>query len=338
MQQPLQQMTETALGTPAGVERPAARPTPPWRRLSLPSWLDQVLSNRKAALGVAILAFFVLVALVGPFIWPGNPSLPNYSSPPMSPPSAAHWFGTDQQSHDVFLQMIDGTRPTLIVGFSVAILATLLSLVGMIGGYAGGWVDELVTLVTNIFLVIPAFPLIIVLASWIQVKNDAPIILVIALTSWAFGARVLRSQTLTLRRRDYVEAAIVSGESSWRIIFFEILPNMTSLVVSGLIGLVVVGVGSAAGLQFLGLGNLAEVNWFTILYWAQQASALQQGAWWTFVIPGGAIALVGVACALINYGIDEISNPRLRLAKGTAAPRRSTSAPSMAPAQEAAVS
>jgi len=318
MQQPLQHITETGLEAPgAGAEtpQPAATVAPRGRRLALPGWVRLMLSDRKAALGVTILAFFVLVAIVGPLLWRGDPAAPNYNSPPMSGPSAAHWFGTDQQSHDIFLQMVYGTGPVLFIGFSIALLATALGFIGVLGGYVGGWVDELLNMITNIFLVIPAFPLVIVLASWIHVKNDLPLILVIALTSWPWVARVLRSQTLSLRQRDFVQAAIVSGEPTWRIVFRYIVPNMTSLVASNLIGLVVAAVGSAAGLFFLGLGNMAEVNWFTILYWAQNASALQQGAWWTFALPGGAIALLGTACALINYGIDEISNPRLRADK-----------------------
>jgi peptide/nickel transport system permease protein len=281
-----------------------------------------VLSNRKALVGVSILALLILIAIIAPLIAPGDPLAPDYSSPPMAAPSAAHPFGTDQQSRDIFRQMVNGTRPTLFIGFSVALVGTLLGILGMVGGYAGGWFDEVISLVTNIFLVIPAFPLVIVISSWIQVKNDIPMILVIGLTSWAFGARVLRSQTLSLRQRDYVQAAIVSGESHWRIILSEILPNMISLVVSGFIGLVITAMGSAAGLFFLGLGNIAgEANWFTILYWAQNSSALQQGAWWDFAIPGIAIALVAVACALINYGIDEVSNPRLGAGRFKAAHR-----------------
>ncbi len=249
----------------------------------------------------------------------------DYSAPPQQPPSAAHWFGTDQQNHDIFLQMVYGTRSSLALGFSIGALATLLSiLIGMSAGYFGGWVDEILSLLTNIVLVIPSLPLIIVLASWVQVKSDVPIVAIIGLTSWAWGARVLRSQTLTMRRKDFVLASQVSGESGWRIVLREILPNMTSLVVSGFIGTTVYAIGAAAGLYFLGFGNLAEVNWFSILYWAQNSSALQTGAWWTFVIPGGAIALVGTALSLINFGIDEISNPRLRVEKVKPAARAAT--------------
>ena len=281
-----------------------------------PRWLRALLMDRKAALGLAILLFFLLVAIFGPLIWRGDPMASDYTARPQQPPSAAHWFGTDQQSHDVFLQMVYGTRSSLALGFSIGALATLLSvLVGMSAGYFGGWVDEILSLLTNIVLVIPSLPLIIVLASWVQVKNDVPIIAIIGLTSWAWGARVLRSQTMTVRRKDFVLAAQVSGEAGWRIVLGEVLPNMTSLVVSGFIGTTVFAIGAAAGLYFLGFGNLSGVNWFTILYWAQNSSALQTGAWWTFVIPGGAVALVGTALSLINFGIDQISNPRLRTEK-----------------------
>jgi peptide/nickel transport system permease protein len=296
----------------------------PHERPILLAWLRQILSNRKALVGVIILLVFVLIAVFARLIAPGDPLTADYTSgPPLSGTSAGHIFGTDQESRDIFRQMVDGTEPVLFIGFSVAIVGTLLSFVGVVGGYAGGWIDEAVSLVTNVFLVIPSFPLVVVLSAWVQVQNDYPMILVISLTSWAFGARVLRSQALSIRQRDFVMAAIVSGESHWRIVLREILPNMISLVVSGFIGLVVTAMGSAAGLFFLGLGNISgEANWFTILYWAQNAQALERGAWWAFAIPGVAIALVVVACSLINYGIDEISNPRLARTRDLARRRR----------------
>lgn len=313
---------DTEVASPAGAAPITMRPALPF---GWPRWLRSLLMDRKSAIGLAILAFLIVVGIVGPLIWTGDPMASDYSAPPQQPPSAAHWFGTDQQNHDIFLQMVYGTRSSLALGFSIGALATLLSiLIGMSAGYFGGWVDEILSLLTNIVLVIPSLPLIIVLASWVQVKNDVPIVAIIGLTSWAWGARVLRSQTLTMRRKDFVLASQVSGESGWRIVLREILPNMTSLVVSGFIGTTVYAIGAAAGLYFLGFGNLAEVNWFSILYWAQNSSALQTGAWWTFVIPGGAIALVGTALSLINFGIDEISNPRLRVEKVKPAARAAT--------------
>ncbi len=300
----------------------AALAAPRRRRLwvSLPRWLTLLLSDRRAAVGVAIVLFFVLVAVIGPLIWPGDPARADYTSPPTQPPSATYWLGTDQQSHNIFLQMVDGTRPALFIGFAVGFVATALAIViGMSAGYFGGWIDDLLMLLTNIVLVIPGLALVIVLASWVQSKSDIPLILILSFTGWAWGARVLRSQTLSMRRKDFIQAAIVRGETGGRIVLRDILPNMISLVVSNFIGATIFGIGVSAGLQFLGLGNLSEVSWFSILYWAQNNSALETGAWWTFIPPGLAIALLVTGLALINFGIDAISNPRLRNEKIPAA-------------------
>ena len=310
-------------GTPAPAAASTVRRTP---RLGIPRWFKLLMSDRKAAFGIGIMVFFLLVAFVGPLIWQGDPMAADYTVRPQQPPSAQHWLGTDQQSHDIFLQMIDGTKPTLLLGFAIGLVTTAIAVaIGLTAGSLGGLVDEALMLLANIVLVFPGFPLIIAVASWIHVRNDLPIIVVISLTSWAWGARVLRSQAMSIRQKDFVMASIVSGESRGRIIFSEVMPNMISLIASSLIGTIVFGIMAAAGLQFLGFGNINEVNWFTVLYWAQNASALQTGAWWTFVPAGLAIALVGTALSLINYGIDEISNPRLRVEK-VKAPKRATAA------------
>jgi len=303
-------LPEAEAGALAGANAPTTRRAP---RLGTPRWPRLLLSDRKAVLGLAILAFFVAVALIGPLIWQGDPTAADYTAIPQQPPSAAHWLGTDQQDHDIFLQMVAGTRAVLSVAVSIALLSTTLAIaIGMTAGYVGGWVDEILMLLTNIVLVVPSLPLIVVLASYIQVRNDLPIVLVVGLTGWAWGARILRSQTMSLRQKDFVQAAVVRGEARWRIVCYDILPNMISLVASLFIGSALYAIGVTAALYFLGFGNLGETSWFTILYWAQNASALQQGSWWVFAPPGLAIALLGTACALINSGIDEISNPRLR--------------------------
>lgn len=281
-----------------------------------PRWLRLLLGNRRARIGLLIIAFFVFIAVFGRLIFHGNPLTPDYSGLPEQAPSAKHWLGTDQQSHDIFRQLIYGTRPTLILGFSIGAIATAVAvLIGMTAGYVGGFVDELLSLLMNVFLVLPTIPLMIVLAAWLQVRSDLSIIVVVSLTSWAFGARVFRSQTLSLREREFALLAVVRGESRLRVALVEILPNMMSLVVSGLIGTTVFAIGTAAGLQFIGLGNVSEVNWFTVLYWAQNTSSLETGAWWTFVPAGLAIAIFGMGCTFVNYGIDQISNPRLEQAR-----------------------
>lgn len=275
-------------------------------------WVLQLTHSRAALCGLGLLLLFGIFALVGPLIWSGDPLTPDYSGPPRQAPSWAHWLGTDQLSRDVFRQLVYGAAPTLGLGLSTGLLATTIAVaIGLVAGYARGVLNDAAALVINVFLILPTIPLVITLAAWLQVQSDVPIVFVMAFTSWAYGARVIRSQVLSLRQRDFVQFAIVRGESGARILSSEILPNMISMIATNLFGTTVFAVGTAAGLRFLGLGDLTGVSWYSLLYWAQNSSSLQTGAWWTFVPPGAAIALFGLACLLVNYGLDEISNPRL---------------------------
>jgi len=150
----------------------------------------------------------------------------------------------------------------------------------------------------------------LVLAAWLP-PGPVTILSVLVLTGWAWNARVLRAQTLSLAQRDFVLAAKVSGESSLRIVCAEILPNMLSLMTSSFIGATIYAIGAQVGLEFLGLGDISKVTWGTNLYWASNDSALLLGSWWTFVPTGFCIALLGFGLTLINFGVDEIANPRL---------------------------
>jgi peptide/nickel transport system permease protein len=206
----------------------------------------------------------------------------------------------------------------MLVGLTAGVVATILSvLIGVTAGYLGGVADESLSVLSNVFLVIPALPLIIIVASSFTSAGDAVVALTIGLTSWAWGARVLRAQTLSLRRRDYIEASRASGEKTWRIILFEILPNLTAIIASGFVGTVIFAVMSEITLAFIGISSVSSWNWGTILFWAQSQQALAQGAWWWFVPAGLAIALLGTALSLINFGIDEFVSPRLRSAGKT---------------------
>lgn len=270
----------------------------------------RIILHPKARVGVVILAFFILIAIIGPLIAPGDPQefidLPNLA------PSSTHLLGTTGQGQDVFRQVIQGTRVSLVVGFLVGILATAVGcLIGMSAAYFGGRVDDVLSMFTNVFLIIPGLPLLIALAAFLP-RGAVTIILVLSFTGWAGTARVLRSQTLTLREKDFVSAALVSGESHFRIILFEILPNMASVVASSLFGAINYGIAAQAGLEFLGLGDLSRVSWGTILYWASNNAALLTGAWWTFVPAGLCIALVAFSLTMLNFAIDEITNPRLK--------------------------
>lgn len=274
------------------------------------------LTSAKAASGLAIVLFFVVLAVIGPWIAPYDPTARGRDI--VKGPSWHHWFGTTHLGQDIFSQVLVGTRAVVYVGFAAAIIASVLSvLVGVTAGYLGGVVDDLLSVITNVFLVIPGLLLIVIITVSMPSVNNTVIAIVIGITSWAWGARVLRAQTLSLRRRDYVEAARATGESTWRILMFEILPNLSAIIASGLVGTAIYAVLSEITLAFIGIGGNAGWNWGTILYWAQGQAALQRGAWWWFVPASFAIALLGTGLALLNFGIDEFISPRLRSAGKT---------------------
>lgn len=281
------------------------------RGLATPGWVQAIVHNRKATAGVIILLLFAAVAILAPVIAPGDPS--DFVDRPHLPPSREHWFGTTGQGQDVFTQTVWGSRPTLSIGILVGILGTIIGIVvGLSAGYFGGLTDDVLSLLTNIFLIIPSLPLLVVLAAFLGSGSWYYFLLVLTITGWAWPARVMRSQTLALRENDFVAAARVSGESGARIIFSEILPNMFSIVLASFLSSTVFAIGALAALEFLGLGNPSVVSWGTNLYWAGNNAGLLTGAWWTFVPAGACIALVAFALALVNYAIDEITNPRLR--------------------------
>jgi peptide/nickel transport system permease protein len=274
------------------------------------------VANGKSATGLIILGVYVLFAIIGPWIAPYDPSA--RSNDLVAPPSADHWLGTTHLGQDVLSQILVGTRGVMVVGFCAGIVATVFSvLIGVTAGYVGGAWDDTLSALSNVFLVIPALPLIIIVASTIQNAGALIVALVIGFTSWAWNARVLRAQTLSLRRRDYIEAARATGEPTWRIILFEILPNLTAIIAAGFVGTVLFAVSTEITLAFIGIGGISNWNWGEILFWAQGQQALAQGAWWWFVPAGLAIAFLGTALSLINFGIDEFVSPRLRSAGKT---------------------
>lgn len=270
----------------------------------------RLASSRKAAFGAGVVLALVLVGLLAPVIAPGNPSA--VVGPENLAPSLKHLFGTTGEGNDVFAQVVWGTRNSLAVGFLTGAAITVIgTAVGLTAAFFGRWVDYVLTLLTNVFLVIPGLPLLVVMAAFLP-RSTFSIIFVLAIAGWAGSARVLRSQALSIVRRDYVAAATVIGESPARIILSEVLPNLSSLIASVLFGSVGYGIGALAALQFLGLGNVTLVSWGTILYWAQNNSALLQGTWWQFVPAGLCLAVTCAAISMLNFAIDEVTNPRLR--------------------------
>ena len=274
----------------------------------LSRWFSGIISNQKALTGSVIILLFILAAILGPFLLQ---SPTDFLSTPLSPPSSENIFGTNGQGQDVFAQTIFGSRQTLLVGFSAGFLVVVIgALIGGIAGFYGGRVDDILSLLINIFLVMPGLPLMVILASWLP-PSPVTLLIVLVLTGWAWNARVIRSQMMTFRNRDFVSAAIVSGEANIRIIVVEIMPRMLSLLASSFIGASIYAIGAQVGLEFLGLGDISTVTWGTNLYWASNDLALLTESWWTFVPTGLSIAIVSFALTLINFGIDEVSNPRL---------------------------
>src|ERR687887_1243436 len=273
-------------------------------------FLRALLGNRKALAGAVILLVMAFVAAFPGLIAPDDPKASLYL--PNLGPSPAHLLGTTQLGQDVFSQLIWSTRLTLWVTLVVSVIATFISMmIGLTAAYLGGVTDRVLTVVTDVFLILPVLPLLILLSAYLT-PGVGSLIVVLTITSWAFQARQLRSQGLSVRNRDFLVAARVRGERPIYIILVEIVPTMTSLLAASFLALAVFEVGFAASLQFLGLGNASVLMWGTMLYNAQQAAALESGnAWWALA-PGAAVALMGAGFALVNYAFDEIGNPALR--------------------------
>jgi peptide/nickel transport system permease protein len=268
----------------------------------------------KARIGAVLLGLFVLAAIIGPLVTPYDPSFQN-PSPALSlhAPYGAHLLGTTQSGQDVLSQLLVGIRLTLELAFFVGVVATALSIiVGVTSAFLGGVWDEVLSLFTNVFLVIPALPLLIILLGYLQTKGQTATIVVLSVLGWPWGARVIRAQTLAIRNRDFIAAASETGEKTWRILAYEIVPNEVSLIAASFVNTVLYAIGASVALAFIGVTNLNSWSLGTMLYWAQSQQALELGAWWWFVPPGLAVALIGTGLVLLNTGIDELGNPRLR--------------------------
>ncbi len=266
----------------------------------------------KATVGLVLFLIFCIVAVV-PQLFASRPDTVALTYAPELPPSSTHLLGTTHLGQDIWAQLIYGTRQSLAIALIAGLFATVLSvIIGVSAAYLGGVADDLLSMLTNIFLIIPTFPLIIILSGYANGGTLTVMLVVLIATGWSYGANQLRAQALSLRNRDFLESARVRGERRSYVIVFEVLPTMTSLIVANFLGAALYSVLTAAGLQFLGLGDPSSISWGTMLYWAQSQSALQTGMPLWSVAPGVCVALLGVSFALLNYAFDEISNPALR--------------------------
>ena len=270
-----------------------------------------VRRNRKATAGAVLLLLFCFLALFPGLIAHDSPTAEIYGR--SMGVSSAHLLGTTAYGQDLFAQVVWGTRQVMIIAFGAGLAATAIAaIIGVTAAYVGGATDGVLNLITDVLLVIPLFPLLIVIAAYVQNSGTVVLIAVLTLTGWSYTARQLRSQALSVRHRDFLEAAKVRGERAVYIVCVEILPTMTSLLVAAFLTNALYAVLFASSLQFIGLGDPNATSWGTMLYWAENNEALQTGQYMWAVAPGVCIAALGAAFALLNYAFDEIGNPALR--------------------------
>ena len=292
------------------MEELRVKPKPGWTS-RLPPSLAAFVTNPKGMAGVVILLALVLFSVFGPMMSDYNPN--RRAGKPHVAPGYEHVLGTTRMGKDVFTQLAYGGRISLTVGFGAGIAAALIGLaIGISAGYFGGRVDDVLTFFVNVILVLPGLPLIIVIATLVEQASPLVIGVVLALTGWGWPARTIRTQTLTLRTREFVLSAELMGEKKWRIVLKEIFPNMLSFFVGGLVLGTIAAILAEAALEFIGLGDPNAVTWGTMLFWAQSNMALQSGAWWEIWPPAFAIMVTGAALVLVNFAVDEITNPQLK--------------------------
>jgi len=271
---------------------------------------ELLLGTWRGRFGIAVIGLFTFLAIFGSLIAPYDPEASSLDV--LEAPSWDHWLGTTESGADVFSQVLVGTRVSMIVGFAAAVISALLgSIVGLAGGYFGGWTDRILDSFENWFLVLPTLPLMIVLA---RILNPSLIVLiaVIGLTSWAGTGRIVRAQVLTLRERAFVERARAIGAGDTYIIKTHILPNTLPLIFANTVLIVAVAILSEAALSFLGLGDPTRISWGTMLENAFSSGAPSAGAWWYVIPPGLCITVLVLGVALIGFLFEEYVNPRLQ--------------------------
>ncbi|MFT3888503.1 MAG: ABC transporter permease [Arachnia sp.] len=278
--------------------------------------LKRFLSLGKVQVGLAIMAVFFIVAIFGQWFSDSvlgmTPQDVDYTAIGGLPPDSTHWLGTTSQGQDVFAWMMYGTRTSILVGLASAVIGTILTVViGAWAGFSGGRMDRFLNGFILVFSNFPVFALLFIIAAAFQNANWLVVAVVIGCVEWAGGARQIRAQAMSLRGRDFTTALRTVGESNSRIILSEAMPHLLGVISPMFLGLIAAGVNMQAALAFLGIGNPSEPSWGLMINWAMTQNALFRGQWWWFVPPGLALALIGFATTMINFGLDEITNPTL---------------------------
>ncbi|MFL1378339.1 MULTISPECIES: ABC transporter permease [unclassified Nocardiopsis] len=296
-------------GAPGTAE--AAGATEPTAERKTSEVLHFAVRNPKLLIGLGIVLGMLLLGIIGPFFIDHGPN--EYVGPKSQAPNGEYWFGTTSFGQDVWAQFVFGLRSTFLIGaFGGGVAFVIGTTVGFVAGYKGGIVDEILNMLTNIVLVLPALVVLIVITAYLEVRGIFIQGVFIGLTSWPWAARAVRSQALTLATRDYVDLARLSGRRTWRIITTEIAPNMSSYLVMAFILLFGGSILIAAGLDFIGLGPTNGVSLGLMLESAMKWSSLYLGMWWWFIPPGLGITVIVGSLYILNVGLDEVFNPKLR--------------------------
>ena len=315
---PLTEPTQSGVALPAGPEADVAAPAAP----ALPSGtgapprarseiLYFAFRNWKFVFGATIVLAMLAIAIVGPWL-ADHPPL-EFGGPPDQPPSSEYWLGTTSYGQDVYSQFVHALRAAFLVGALGGGIAWVLGVgIGFTSGFRGGWIDVVLNMLTNVVLVIPTLAILIIVAAYLQVQSYTTEAVIIGLTSWPWAARAVRSQTFSLKTREFVEVARLSGRSTRQIISTELAPNMSSYLLMTFILLFGGAILIGASLDFLGLGPTESISLGLMMNNAFLASAMLLGSWWWFLPPGlGIVAIVG-ALYVMNVGLDEVFNPKLR--------------------------
>lgn len=282
------------------------------RKIKNSAIFNFLCSSKKTTIGICLIVL-VLILTMGAGIFTSHDPLFRYEGEYHSPPSSEHILGTTRLGRDVWVQTLYGGRISILVGVLAGFTAVTLSLIiGITAGYFGGIVDNIISTIINIFMVIPQMVLLLIIASMAGGVSPVIIAVIIGLTSWPFGARVLRAQTMSIRNREFVYASETLGETKLRRLFVEVMPNMLSMISSNFVGTLIYAIMAQAFLEFIGFGDPFSVTWGTMLFNAQKTSAIDSGIWWELIGPSVAIILFGAGLTLINFSIDELSNPKLK--------------------------
>lgn len=269
-------------------------------------------NSPKTSIG-ASLVFIILLLTLGANLFTSLDPTHRFVDEYHSAPSHLHILGTTQLGNDVFAQTLFGGRVSILVGIFAGILTVLLGIIfGISSGYFGGLYDNIVSTLINIIMVIPNIVLLLIVAALMDGVSPFLISIIIGLTSWPWNARVLRAQTMSLRNREFVYSAITLGESKLRILFVEIMPNMLSIISSAFVSTLIFAIMASATLEFIGFGDPLSCTWGIMLFNANKSGALTSGVWWELLGPISGIVLFGVGLTLINFSIDEVSNPKLK--------------------------